>query len=147
MRGMLSPFLSCMLTDADIGYGLGYGLKIFNEVPVQTYFTISDLPETLEPMVLILAGMFAFFQKYVPIAMTDIGYSDNGLVLTVDRGAKVKQAIDTLQAFMDKYITKMKWNYLEMGHAVGSMPLPLSIGGKMSSSILSILDVFNVSGR
>lgn len=147
LKGMLSPFVSCMLTDYDIAAGLAYGLKIFNEVPVQTTFNISNLPVDLEPMVLAISGMFAFIQRYTPIALTDIGYSDNGLTLTVDRGAKIKQAIDVVTAFMDKYITKMKWNYMEMGSAAGTIPLPLSLGGKMSSSILNILDIFNVVGR
>jgi hypothetical protein len=147
MRGMLSPFISCQLNDADISAGLAFGMKIFNEVPVQTYWHISDLPNTLEPIVLAISGMFAFLLRYVPIAITDVNYSDNGLSLTIDRGAKVKTAIDTIQAFIDKYIVQMKWNYMEMGSAAGTIPLPLSLGGKMSSSVMNILDIFNVTGR
>jgi len=147
LRGMLSPFISCMLNDADIGAGLEFGLKIFNEIPVQTSWSLSDLPCSLEPIVLWISAMFSFVSKYVPIAITDVGYSDNGLSLTVDRGSKIKTAVDVINSYIDKYIVQIKWNYMHMGSAGGTIPLPLSIGGKMSSSVLNLLDLFNVTGR
>lgn len=147
LRGMLSPFISCTLEDSDIEAGLQYGLRIFNEVPTQTRFTISNLPPSLEPIILTLSAMFAFLQKYAPIAMTDISYNDNGLSLTIDRGTKIKEAIEKMNGFIEKYIFQAKWNYTSMGVGSGTLQLPLSIGGKMSSNLLNVLDIFNIVGR
>lgn len=147
LRNMMSPFLSAMLTEEDIYAGLRLGLQAFNLYPPQTSFTISNLPSDLEPLVLMLAAMFSFIQKYVPIAITDLGYSDNGLSLTIDRGSKVKTAIDMVSAFVEKYIFPYKWNYAHMGSGFGTIPIPLSLGGKMTAQLLNILDIFNVTGR
>jgi hypothetical protein len=147
LRNMLSPFLSSMLTDDDILAGLQLGLRAFNLYPPQTSFTIANLPSDLEPLVLMMSAMFAFIQRYVPVAITDLSYSDNGLSLSIDRGTKVKTAIDMINAFVDKYILPYKWNYAPMGSGFGTIPIPLSLGGKMTAQILNILDIFNVTGR
>jgi hypothetical protein len=144
---MLSPFLSAMLTEDDIQAGLWLGLKAFNLYPPQTSFTIANLPPDLEPLVLMMAAMFALVQRYVPVSITDLSYSDNGLSLSIDRGSKVKTAIDMINAFVDKYILPYKWNYAPMGSGFGSIPIPLSLGGKMTAQLLNILDIFNVTGR
>jgi len=147
LRNMLSPFLSSMLTEEDIQAGLHLGLRAFNLYPPQTSFTITDLPSDLEPLVLMMSAMFSFVQRYVPVAITDLSYSDNGLSLSIDRGSKVKTAIDMINAFVDKYILPYKWNYTPMGSGFGTIPIPLSLGGKMTSQLLNILDIFNVTGR
>lgn len=147
LRNTLSPFISCSLSDADIIAGLQYGLKIFNEVPTKTAFTISTLPSTLEPIILTLSAMFAFMNKYVPIALTDMGYSDNGLSLTLDRGAKIQNVLTLMNNFIEKYIVQFKWNYTSMGGGVGTLALPLSLGGKMGSQLLEILNIFTIIGR
>jgi hypothetical protein len=144
---MLSPFLSAMLTEDDIQAGLWLGLRAFNLYPPQTSFTIANLPPDLEPLVLMMSAMFALVQKYVPVAITDLSYSDNGLSLSIDRGSKIKTAIDMINAFVDKYILPYKWNYTPMGSGFGSIPIPLSLGGKMTAQLLNILDIFNVTGR
>jgi len=147
LRTMLSPFLSAMLTEDDIQAGLWLGLRAFNLYPPQTSFTVANLPSDLEPLVLMMAAMFALVQRYVPVSITDLSYSDNGLSLSIDRGSKVKTAIDMINAFVDKYILPYKWNYAPMGSGFGSIPIPLSLGGKMTAQLLNILDIFNVTGR
>ena len=147
LRNMLSPFLSSMLTEDDIQAGLKLGLRAFNLYPPQTSFTIANLPTDLEPLILMMAAFFSFVQKYVPVAITDLSYSDNGLSLTIDRGSKIKTAIDMIHSFVEKYIIPYKWNYAPMGSGFGSIPIPISLGGKMTSQLLNILDIFNVTGR
>lgn len=147
LRNMMSPFLSAMLTEEDIYAGLKLGLQAFNLYPPKTNFTIPTLPPELEPLILMMSAMFAFIQKYVPVAITDLSYSDNGLSLSVDRGSKVKTAIDMINGFVKEYIFPYKWNYVSAGTAFGSIPIPLSLGGKMTAQLLNILDIFNVTGR
>lgn len=147
LRNTLSSFISCSLSDADIAAGLQYGLKIFNEIPTKTYFKLSLLPPTLEPIILTLSALFAFMNKYIPVAFTDFTYSDNGLTLTYDRGTKLKNIMEEMNKFIDKYIAPFKWNYTGMGSGLGTIPLPLSLGGKMSGQLLEILNLYMVVGR
>lgn len=85
---------------------------------------------------------------YLGIAFTDVSYTDSGVSITIDRGAKIQTAIDKATAYYDKLIDVAKLHFIKSGAAVGSIPLSISLGGRLSGNILgAISNLFNAIGR
>ena len=85
---------------------------------------------------------------YLGIAFTDVSYTDSGVSITIDRGQKIQNAIDKATAYYDKLIDVAKLHYLQPGVSIGSIPLNISLGGRLSGNILgAISNLFNAIGR
>lgn len=148
LKNWLSPWLTNCLTDDDLRAGIVFALQSLNIKSPVTYFTIETLPQILESTLMVGSAIYSMMYKYLGIAFTDVSYSDNGVSVTIDRGAKIQNAIDKATAYYDKLIDVAKLHFIQSGVAVGSIPLNISLGGRLSSNIMGALsNLFNAIGR
>ena len=147
VRGFVTPWVSQFLTDDDIRGGIILAMNYINLQPPQTSFTLDSFPTLYEPLLYMGAGIFTLLFKYLNIAITDFNYSDNGLSLNVDRGAKVKQAIDQLLAMYNQMLSLSKLEFSWGGSSVGTVQLPIGLGGNIQRGIMNVLDIFTSVGR
>jgi hypothetical protein len=147
VRGFVTPWVSQFLTDDDIRGGIVLALNYINIQPPTTNFVLDTYPAIYEPLLYMGAGIFTLMFKYLNVAITDFNYSDNGLSLNVDRGAKVKQAMDNLLGMYTPMVALAKMDFAWGGNSVGTVQLPLSMGGNISRGIMNVLDIFTSVGR
>ena len=148
LKNWLSPWLTNCLTDDDLRAGIVFALESLNIKSPVTYFTIETLPQILESTLMVGSAIYSMMYKYLGIAFTDVSYSDNGVSVNIDRGSKIQNAIDKATAYYDKLIDVAKLNYLNAGCSIGSIPLSLSLGGRLPGNIMGALsNLFNAIGR
>lgn len=148
LKNWLSPWLTNCLTDDEIRAGIIFALQNLNIKSPVTYFSIETLPFILESTLMMGAAIYSMMYKYLGIAFTDVSYSDNGVSVTIDRGGKIQNAIDKATAYYDKIIDVAKLHYIQPGCSVGSIPLSLSLGGRLPGNIMGALsNLFNAIGR
>lgn len=147
LRTYLSPYIANRLTDDDLRQGYQLALQAFNITPPLTAFTIDTFPKEYEPLLQAGAQIYSLLFRYLGVAITDFGYGDQGLSLTIDRGAKVKQATDQLLAVYNGLVTTAKLEFSYEGAGMGTLQLPISLGGNLNRGILNVLDVFTSLGR
>jgi hypothetical protein len=145
--GWVPEMLKPDLSDFDVQYALKLALNDFNVHPPETSFTISTFPENYEQYLVVGAEINIMYQKFLKVAIRDFTYSDSGLSLGIDRGAKIKQAEDDLKASYFTLLEKAKWNFTPAGVGIGTVPLPIGIGASINRGVMSILDIFNLMGR
>ena len=144
----LSNWITNCATDDEIRAGIKFALESLNIKSPVTYFTIETLPEILESVLMVGSAIYTLMVHYLGIAFTDVSYTDAGVSITIDRGAKIQNAIDKATAYYDKLIDVAKLHYIQSGAAVGSIPLSISLGGRLSGNILgAISNLFNAIGR
>jgi hypothetical protein len=147
LKGWITPWMSACVTDDDLRAGLVLGLNAINIYPPLTTFDMNTCPKELEPLWITGSAIFTLMYRYLGVAFTDVSYTDNGLTLTLDRGGKVKQATDTALAYYNQLLALAKLEYSYGGSGVGTISMPLSLGGKMSANLLNVLDMFQATGR
>jgi hypothetical protein len=148
LKGWLTPWITNCLTDDDIRAGIIFALENLNIKSPVTYFTIESLPQILESTLMAGSAIYTLMYKYLGIAFSDISYSDNGVSVTIDRGQKIQNAIDKAMQFYNQIIGVAKLNYISPGCSVASIPLSVSLGGRLSGNIMgAISNLFNALGR
>lgn len=154
LREMLGTVLTAdpntgkQFTDQELLVGLNFALGAFNIYPPVTCFTIENFPCCgYEAMLMYLAQLFTLMNKYLGLSINDFSYSDNGLSLNIDRGAKINQALTNVQKIVNDLLALIKLEFAFQGESVGTMQLPVGIGGVMSRGVSNILDIFNSMGR
>ena len=147
LRNWITPWMASIMTDDDLRAGLVLGLNALNLYPPVTGFDMNNVPATIEPLWITGSALFTLMYKYLGVAFTDLSYTDNGLTLTIDRGGKVKQASDMALAYYNQLLSLAKMDYAYGGSGVGTISMPLSLGGKMSANLLNIMDMFQATGR
>lgn len=148
LKNWLSPWLTNCLTDDDLRAGIVFALESLNIKSPVTRFTIESLPQILESTLMVGSAIYSMMYKYLGIAFTDVSYSDNGVSITIDRGAKIQNAIDKATAYYDKLIDVAKLHYIQPGVGIGSIPLNISLGGRLPGNIMGALsNLFNAIGR
>ena len=137
------------MTNEDYMNGLTLGLGIFNCYPPQTSFTLANFPKECEFFLIGLGQLTALTSRFLPLSIRDWRYSEpGGVVMDVDRGQKVNQALEIIARTYTQYLPLVKLDFADdfpMG--VGTIQLPLSMGGIVSRGILNILDIFTATGR
>jgi hypothetical protein len=136
-RNFLSPFIANCLDDEDLRGGLILALQYFNAYPPSTSFGIDDLPAYCEPFLHIGTAIFSLLYRYLGIAMTDFGYSDMGLSLTLDRGSKIQIAVDKVMKLYDQLVPVVKYNFIESYSGIQTLQLPISIGSNLNRGLLN----------
>jgi hypothetical protein len=145
-RNWLPPLL-VSADDNSIRDSLVFAVQLFNMYPpVITEYTIDDFPQALEMCLLQFAQVTFLFGKYLNISFRDFSYSDNGLSLTVDRGGKMQTVIDMLTKNIDTYLKVLKLNFAPTGIGIGTVSLPISLGGTMNRGVMNALDVYGITG-
>ena len=147
VKGTITPWVVQFLTDDDIRAGIILAANAINIYPPVTGFTVNEFPTSLEPLLIPGAAIFSLMFKYLGVAVTDLSYSDQGFNLNLDRGAKVKAAVDMLMGYYKELLMIAKMDYAFTGTSVGTLMLPISTGSKLSGSLLNILDIFQSFGR
>lgn len=147
LKGWITPWMSSCVTDDDLRAGLVLGLNSINIYPPITAFDMNNCPTQIEPLWITGSAIFTLMYRYLGVAFTDVTYTDNGLTLSIDRGGKVKQATDTALAYYNQLLALAKMEYSYGGSGVGTISMPLSLGGKMSANLLNVLDMFQATGR
>lgn len=144
----LTNWITNCATDDEIRAGIKFALESLNIKSPVTHFTIETLPEILESVLMVGSAIYTLMVHYLGIAFTDVSYTDSGVSITIDRGQKIQNAIDKATAYYDKLIDVAKLHYLQPGVSVGSIPLNISLGGRLSGNILgAISNLFNAIGR
>jgi len=153
LRAMMGPILSTdpttsmQFTDGELLSGIYLGLCAFNIYPPVTDFTLDTIPHCYLVVVLYLAQLYTFINRYLGMALNDFTYSDNGLSLNIDRGARVNTAIQNVQKVISDMLAITKLEFAFQGDSVGTLQLPIGIGGVISRGVSNLLDVFNSFGR
>lgn len=149
VRRSVPAILQSTLTDEDYLNGLNLALGIFNNYPPQTYFTIQTFPEPYLVFLIGLAQVLALASRFLPLSIRDFRYSEpGGVVMDIDRGSKITEAINIITKAYTQYLPLIKLDFsadLPMG--LGTVQLPLSMGGVVSRGLLNILDIFTAVGR
>jgi hypothetical protein len=155
IKHCVTPWISQFCTDDDIRGGLTMALNVINMQPPTTAFTLDTFPYNLEQLLLPGAAAFTLLCHYLGVAITDLNYSDMGFSLNIDRGAKVKTAIDMLMGLAGysgaaggtNLLALAKMDYISAGASVGTVSLPISIGGNMNKGALNVLDLLTSLSR
>lgn len=147
LKNWLSPWMTNCLSDDDLRAGFLFAIQSLNVITPVTYFNIESLPANLESVALVGAAIFALMYKYLGIAFTDVSYSDSGVSMTIDRGGKIQNAIDKATTYYNSLINQAKYQFMPTGAGIGTIPMTISLGGRMSGSLLNVLNVFNAIGR
>jgi hypothetical protein len=137
------------LNDSDYMVGLKLAVQIFNTYPPETYFGLETFPRSHEYFLIGLAQMTTLASRYLPISIRDWSYSEpGGVVMAVDRGAKINQALQIIGQVYSQYLPMVKLDFAsDFPTGVGTIQLPLSMGGVVSRGLLNVLDIFTASGR
>lgn len=137
------------LNNSDYMVGLRLALGIFNAYPPQTYFSFSNFPASHEYFIIGLAQLTTLASRFLPISIRDWAYSEpGGVVMTIDRGAKINQALTIIGNIYTQYLPLVKLDFSsDFPTGVGTIQLPLGMGGVVSRGLLNVLDIFTATGR
>lgn len=153
LRNMLGSIVTTdpvtlqQLTDEELSAGITLGIQYFNVYPPITSFTIDNFPKDYEVLLLYGAQIMTLLNKYIGLAITDFNYNDNGLSLNLDRGQKVNQAIQQSTAWYNQLVTLGKLEFAYTGEGLGTLQLPVSVGGNIARGVSNLLDIFQSAGR
>jgi hypothetical protein len=137
------------LTDEDYLNGLNIAVQIFNSYPPATSFTLANFPSSHEFFLTALAQLTALSSRYLTISIRDFRYSEpGGVVMDIDRGAKINEAMNIVTRVFTQLLPLLKLDFSEGSpEGLGTIQLPLSMGGVVSRGLLNVLDIFTAVGR
>lgn len=142
IRSRIDDFTKLKLSDYDVRNGLMLGLYQFNVKSPMTDFTLETLPKHLEFLIIIVGTWQTILSKYLDVAVRDYSSSDSGLSLSIDRGTKLQNAINSNMEIYNTLITQVKLNFAYMGGGVGSVSLPVGLGHNLGRNIMQVLNIF-----
>lgn len=137
------------MTDEDFLVGLNLAVQIFNTYPPETYFTLADFPRSHVGYIVGLGQLTALTSRFLPISIRDWRYSEpGGVAMDIDRGGKMKDAIEVISKVYTQYLPIIKLDFSwDSPMGVGTVQLPVSMGGVVSRGLLNVLDIFTATGR
>ena len=147
LRDALSRFITNRLADEEIRQYLDQGLNTFNVYSPTTGFDIFTLPQREEPLVILGAMIMGVSQNMLGIGFTDISYSDQGFSLTAARMDKMATTFDKILGQYNNLLSIAKMDYAEGGTGVGTVMLPIGMGGNLNRGILNVFDLLSAVGR
>jgi hypothetical protein len=137
------------MTDEDFLNGLNLAVQIFNTYPPETSFSLSSFPRSHQAYLIGLAQLTALTSRFLPISIRDWTYSEpGGTAMNIDRGAKINAAMEIITKVYTQYLPLIKLDFAwDSPMGVGTVQLPLSMGGAVSRGLLNVLDIFTATGR
>lgn len=145
--GWVPDILKPDLTEFEMQFALRLSMNAFNVQPPETMLTLDNFPDNYEHFLITGAEVNLTYHKFLKLAIRDFSYSDMGFSLNIDRGSKMRQfAEDSLKQY-NEYLKLAKFNFTHMGLGLGTVPLPLSMGGQISRNLLNVLDIMTALGR
>jgi hypothetical protein len=145
--GWVPDIMKPDITEGDLQTALRLSLNAFNVQSPATVFTIDGFPANYEQFLVQGVMLNISMLKYLKLAIRDFSYSDMGLTLNLDRGAKITKAMEDIDKQYKERMALAKLNFAHQGLGLGTVPLPISMGGQISRSALNFLDLFNSMGR
>lgn len=138
-----------MMTDEDYINGLVMAVQIFNAYPPETTFRLCDFPRSHEAFLFGLGQLTALSSRFLPLSIRDWRYSEpGGIVMDINRGEKINQAMEIIGKVYTQYLPLVKMDFSwDSPMAMGTIQLPMSMGGIVSRGLLNILDIFTATGR
>jgi hypothetical protein len=68
--------------------------------------------------------------------------------MDIDRGAKMKDAMAEISKVYTQYLPLVKLDFAwDSPMGIGTVSLPISMGGNVSKGLLNVLDIFTATGR
>jgi len=149
LKRSVPPVIQPFLQDDDYVNGLNLAVQIFNAYPPQTNFTLENFPKSHMVFVDGLAMILTLASRFLTISIRDFRYSEpGGVVMDINRGEKISEAINNIMKVYTQYLPLIKLDFsAEFPTALGTVQLPLSMGGVVSRGLLNILDIFTAVGR
>jgi len=147
LRDSLSRFITNRLADEEIRQYLDQGLQSVNIYSPTTGFDIFTLPPSLEPLVILGALIMGVSHNMLGIGFTDISYSDQGFQLTANRMDKMATTFDKILGQYNNLLSIAKLDYAEGGTGVGTVMLPIGMGGNLNRGIMNVFDLLSAVGR
>lgn len=129
--------------------GLKLAVQIFNNYPPQTFFSLEGFPRGAEFFLIGLGQLTALTSRFLPLSIRDWRYSEpGGVVMDINRGEKIQAAMEIITKTYTQYLPLVKLDYsAEFSMGLGTVQLPISMGGVVSRGLLNVLDIFTATGR
>jgi hypothetical protein len=147
LRDSLSRFITNRLADEEIRQYLEQGIQNLNVYSPTTDFNIFSLPTSLEPLVILGAMIMGVANNMLGIGFTDISYSDQGFALTANRMDKMTLTFDKILKAYNDLLAIAKLDYAGGGESVGTVMLPIGMGGNISRGVMNVFDLLSAVGR
>jgi hypothetical protein len=147
LRDSLSRFITNRLADEEVRQYMDQGIQNLNVYSPTTNFDIFTLPASLEPLVILGAIIMGVANNMLGIGFTDISYSDQGFSLTATRMDKMTQTFDKVLGSYNALLAIAKLDYAEGGEGVGTVMLPIGMGGNLNRGIMNVFDLLSAVGR
>ncbi len=146
LRDSLSRFISNTLADEEIRQYLEGAIQGVNVYSPTTSFTFFDLPQSLEPLVLLGGLIFGASMNMLRVGFTDIQYSDQGWSLNANRMDKMGQTFDRVLKMYNELLAIAKLDYAEGPQSITTLMVPWGMGNKLGN-ILEIFSILGSAGR
>lgn len=147
LRDYLSRFITNRLADEELRQYIELSLNSMNIYAPQTMFTIFSLPQALEPLLITGSVILGSAYNMLGIGFTDINYTDQGFSLTTDRYNKMTGVFDKTLKMYNDLLAIAKLDYAPGPEGVGTVALPIGLGGNLNRGILNIFDLLSAIGR
>jgi len=146
VKGSTPPIINQHLDDFDYRSGLLLSLQLFNLTPPLTTFSIEDFPYEYEIFLRWGCLYMAALSQLLNISIRDFDYTvPGGLTLRVDRGAKINNYLKIYTEDFENMLKTVKMNFASKGVGLGTIQLPLSLGGLVVSRVMNLFDLFKMS--
>jgi hypothetical protein len=135
------------LNESDYLAGLHLAIGMFNSYPPETYFRLDNFPKSHEYFLVGLATLTTLASRFLTLSIRDWNYSEpGGVVMQIDRGAKINQALQIITQIYTANIGLVKLDFAGdyAGMGLGTISLPLGYGSTISRGSLNILDIFSM---
>ena len=126
LRGWLPSIMLQNTTDETLRVALTMAVHNFNVYPPETRFTIDNFPEEYLGLLIMQAQITFCMYSYIGIGIKDFSYGDQGLSLTIDRGEKIRSAMEDVLKVYNELLSISKLNFMSMGIGMGTTQLPVS---------------------
>lgn len=147
LRDYLSRFITNRLADEELRQYIEAALNSINIYSPATGFTIFSMPKEFEPLLLTGALILGISFNMLGIGFTDISYSDQGFQLTTSRMDKMGTTFDKILGMYNNLLAIAKLEYAPGPAGVGTVSLPIGMGGNLNRGIMGVFDLLGALGR
>lgn len=147
LRDYLSRFITNRLADEELRQYIEMSLNSINIYSPTTEFNVFSLPKEFEPLVITGAVILGVAYNMLGIGFTDISYTDQGFQLTTSRYDKMAGMFDKVLAMYNNLLAVAKLEYAPGPAGVGTVSLPIGLGGNLNRGIMNVFDLLGALGR
>lgn len=145
--GWIPEVMKPDISEADRSMALRLSLNHFNVRPPETNFNINSFPRNYEQYLIAGAQVQLALLKFLKISIRDFSYGDLGFSINIERGTKISKAIEDLTNIYNQTIEQAKWNFINQGVGLGTIPLSISVGSSLNRGLMNVLDIMQAQSR